>query len=100
MAAEDLRVLSNLIVTLMVGATEAIVNARPDADAVVVGASAHAGHRLVGSLAVRLVPGWLMAANRGALTSPAPQVPGCVLMNQAGTGREDQEPPASVPESW
>jgi hypothetical protein len=27
---EDLRVLSNLIVTLMVGATEAIVNARPE----------------------------------------------------------------------
>ena len=29
-SAEDLRVLSNLIVTLMVGATEAIVNARPE----------------------------------------------------------------------
>ena len=29
-SAEDLRVLSNLIVTLMVGATESIVNARPE----------------------------------------------------------------------
>ena len=29
-STEDLRVLSNLIVTLMVGATEAIVNARPE----------------------------------------------------------------------
>ena len=30
-STEDLRVLSNLIVTLMVGATETIVNARPEA---------------------------------------------------------------------
>ena len=34
-STEDLRVLSNLIVTLMVGATEAIVNARPDTRATI-----------------------------------------------------------------
>ena len=45
------------------------------ADMVVVGASTHAGHRLVGSLAVRLVRGRALAGHGGALSGPDGRLP-------------------------